>query len=553
MKFADLIDSPIKLFAPGWALKRAHARHTLEFVQQQKQLRSGKRDYKGARRDRFFKRWLPTEFTGDVPTLQQLHDLRRRSWDLNKNNPYINKGMRVLGQRISGAGLRPDSLALTPDGLADTEFRYKANEVWRTWSVNPCDVYLPGGFLQAAWIVLLNTAMSGDCLIRRRFLDPETKTIPYSVQLLEAERLDEIKTGTNPNTNNVIFRGVELENDRPVAYWIHTQSNVHPKNVSNNNLYRESERIPADEIIHVFFPEYPGQVRGVPWFASILDKAQMLDDFQFNELVASTFAACYALWIETPYPTGGGLAARGTDDSSDDDGNLNHFVEPGQIYNLPTGAKMGGFQPGRPQTGVDIYTEHMLMAISGGMPGVKPSQLHGNYRGSSYSSERSAELDAFPEIEFRFQWFANCVLQPIYTDVINVARQAGVFGAQYVTPTTGKYDRQLTLAKWTRPKTVSIDPSKDIKASGEAVRLGLSSHAIEAGKLGNDVEQVLQDTATYLQAGKDHGVPDEIVLGSFGIVKQPPQLQPVQTPVDEPEENQDEQEQDTEETEDNEN
>ncbi len=41
----------------------------------------------------------------------------------------------------------------------------------------------------------------------------------------------------------------------------------------------------ADEVLHLYIQERPGQTRGVTWFASALQRLHMLDGYENAELV----------------------------------------------------------------------------------------------------------------------------------------------------------------------------------------------------------------------------------------------------------------------------
>ena len=47
----------------------------------------------------------------------------------------------------------------------------------------------------------------------------------------------------------------------------------------------ETVRVPADEVIHLFRPLRPGQIRGEPWLARALVKLHELDQYDDAELV----------------------------------------------------------------------------------------------------------------------------------------------------------------------------------------------------------------------------------------------------------------------------
>ena len=102
--------------------------------------------------------------------------------------------------------------------------------------------------------------------------------------------------------------GVEIDQySRPVAYHLYKGPN-HPYGAAEYYRTDRHTRIPADNIIHLYHPERAQQTRGVPLFASVLNKIQMLDGYEEAELVASRLAASKSLFLKSEqdesYPSG---------------------------------------------------------------------------------------------------------------------------------------------------------------------------------------------------------------------------------------------------------
>ena len=59
----------------------------------------------------------------------------------------------------------------------------------------------------------------------------------------------------------------------------------------------ETVRVPASEIMHLFRPLRPGQIRGEPWLARALVKLNELDQYDDAELVRKKTAAMFAGFV----------------------------------------------------------------------------------------------------------------------------------------------------------------------------------------------------------------------------------------------------------------
>jgi capsid protein len=62
----------------------------------------------------------------------------------------------------------------------------------------------------------------------------------------------------------------------------------------------EMDRIPADEIVHLFVPEFAEQVRGVPWMYAALLNLVNMGAFEEAAVVAARVGAANMGFIESP-------------------------------------------------------------------------------------------------------------------------------------------------------------------------------------------------------------------------------------------------------------
>jgi capsid protein len=89
------------------------------------------------------------------------------------------------------------------------------------------------------------------------------------LQLLEAEHLPFDKNEADGNGNQIRC-GIEFDKiGRRVAYHFYRK---HPGDNTDQSGKGEIVRVPASEILHLYRPQRPGQIRGVPWISPALVK-----------------------------------------------------------------------------------------------------------------------------------------------------------------------------------------------------------------------------------------------------------------------------------------
>lgn len=511
------LDKLIGYFFPTVGLKRQAARFAL----------AGLSAFDAANSSRHTRNWIPLGSTGDTDTRSR-SVLRNKAWDLFRNSPYCVSATNAVVARITSR-LIPESQAVSANGEPDTSFRERARTLWNRWGLE-CDTKgFPGQggatIDQIFEQILRETILSGEVLIHfnrltRDEADSLNLTIPLTLTVIEADRLNDAASPSFAAKGNQIYQGIELTPDgRRAAYHVCDRNPNDPLNWSLN-----SKRIPAEDVLHIFLPGRPGQLRGYSWFACCLDSFRMISELQYSELVAARINACLSAVITQKEEFGGvpNMQTPTGRSSVDADGNRMLWTQPGLLPVLPPGQNIESYDSKRPNVSIDDFIRSLLRGIAGAFP-LKASQLHNDYRESSFSSEASNENDLMPEILSLHSWFTSAVCRPIYETLILTARASGHFNGFDDEPLVDAYTRKLTEATYPLPESRSINKLNDIMAAWARVKMNVSSVPDEAAKLGNDWVRIIEANKQYLDMCKAVGMPDAFSLSTLGIPIAPQQ------------------------------
>lgn len=529
----NLLDRAISFVSPSWGLNRIVARATL---QQMAGLGVGKSGYDAGKVNLNTKGRIGSELKENAVPHEEIDRLRWQSWSLWRNNPYAKKIVRSIQSKVIGRGMCPESLAVNDDGSTATEFRAKAKQLWESIHSGFDSRGLPGRGGQTMpglqRLSLRATILSGHVLARLVPIDKSQQLqrdipIPFALQLIDASRL---ANTNNPPTGTLaqghsIYRGIELDADgNRVAYWINSYT---PGNIDPN--YGTAVRIPAEQMIHLFVEEDIDQLCGVPWFAAALLQVRDTGDLQYNVLKASAMAACVVMGYRKP--TGAqrfGLnnssetnvnTADGTD-LTDQDGNAITKIQPGMFVNLGKDGALEGFSPNQPNTNAEAFIQHMLRGTAANFPGVKSSTVTGDYRNSSFSSERSSDNDTWPEVEEVQEWFSSSFCQPIYEAVIRAGLLVGWFDGIITAEQFNENPSKFTAARWQGPVSRSVNPTDDVNTSGLKMKFGLSSLQKECAAQGVNWREVIADIAELYETADEMEIPQEVVNNILGVTSQ---------------------------------
>lgn len=537
------VESAIATLSPRWAANRAAYRYETAKIQ----AASGQHEsmnqllgtrfggYEAGKGDRLKGRVIGSPHENDIPR-QQISALRYRSWNLYRNCPQARKICRTLGAKVIGSGLSPQPQATTKDGKPFVEFRRRAREVFDEFT-KECDFRgKPGSgghnFESLCKTALRASILSGGALYRFKYLSAKEQRklnlfVPLQVQLLHIDRLDSTRHGGNE------FYGLKLDDDgRVMGFWV-LRGGVDrtiPQATADTTLQQagDSVYVPIEEMRHLSFEEDIDQLLGAPWMGAAMLTMDDRRNYEYSELIAAEAASCIVgKYRRAAGQTGGPGLATETGPLTDADGNAITRLQPMMFLDLGTNGEFNIETSTRPNNAAGEFLSHLIRTEAVGVAGVKASTLTGDYRNSSFSSERSADNDVWPEIQELQDWFSTGFCQPIYEAVISAAVLAGLFDdVPGFTATDFQLRKRNYLnTHWQGPVALSINPKDDAEAARERNKNGTSSPQRECGKIGVDHEEILREQKEHMDKCKELGLPDDIWQQNLGIeqIDQPDQ------------------------------
>lgn len=524
----NFLDNAIGTVFPKWGAARAAYRNQLEKVsantsdhQSLRRLMEGRSSggYEAGKNNRLTARIKGSAHENDLPRAQ-IHNMRVRSWNLYRNNPQARKVSRTLGAKVIGRGMDPQSQATLADGKPHVGFRSLATKIWDAWCKESDFRGKPGRggqtFAVTSKTALRQTLFSGGVFYRFHHLSKaeqklQNLLVPLTVQLVHADRLDENRNGDNQ------FYGVELDGDGKVAkYWIL------PGDGRKAVTRQESTAIPANEMGHLFMEEDVDQILGSPQFGAALLTMDDRRNYEYSELLAAEAASC----VVGTYRRSNGQAQFGLTNPTDPDrpltdtaGNPVTSLQPQMLLDLGKTGEFNIVSNNRPNNGAEGFLSYMMRSEAVAMPGVKSSSLTGDYRNSSFSSERSADNDIWPEIEELQDWFACGFCQPIYEEVITAAVVAGLFDKVegFSVQDFVARKRQYLDTVWQGPVPRSINPKDDADAARARVKGGISTLQLECAKEARDWRANIDAFKEVIDYATEREIPEDIFMQWLGI------------------------------------
>ena len=463
------LDSAINFVSPTLGLRRQRARAMQDIM-----LR-----YEGVRSERRQGGWMTSGASGNAEIGTGLRKLRDNARDLCRNNAYARKAKREWAKRVVGTGITPRP-ASDNDGINRI-----LKALWDEFATN-CSADQRLNFYALEKMIVQSTFETGEVLVRLwDRLSDDGLTIPFQVQLLEADYLD---TDKIQSEGRRIIHGVEMDGrGKVLGYWI---LGGHPGDSTFFSRGMESKFVPARFILHHAEFDRPGDVRAVTRLAAVMAKLRDLDEYADAELVRKKIAACL---------TGMITQSEGSDGPSmsnvavDAEGRRIEEFRPGQfIYGAP-GTSMELFSP--PDSG--DFTSHKKAELREIATGVEIPYvvLNDDLEAVNYSSYRGGLL-AFRDAieEYRYNWLIPQVLDPIWNKFVVTAFALG------------HIPMASCPVEWDPPQFDLLDRAAEAEADRAELQIGSSTWPQVVSRRGYDPTAQLAEISKYRAPLESAGV-----------------------------------------------
>jgi lambda family phage portal protein len=306
-------------------------------------------------------------------------------------------------------------------------------------------------FVKAQELIIETTARDGECLVLFR-CGPEFGPFQFQIQILEGDNLDHMDRETTNvrRKGNEITQGVEINAyGKPIAY------HVFKYNPNDERHPQERQRIPAEDIIHLYNVERPGRRRGFSWLASAMITLHHINKYREAELEYARIACAKQVFYKM-------AAADGFigDEEIDAMQNVSREMPPGAMDMLPPGVDIASVDWESPNSNLAEFQKPVLRGVAASL-GVSYHAFASDLESVNYSSARFGARADHHQYQSLQNWFVNNCLSRIYHEWLKVQLMSTNILPQL---STTPYDKCCKV-KWTPRGWESIDPQKDSRAN----------------------------------------------------------------------------------------
>lgn len=247
--------------------------------------------------------------------------------------------------------------------------------------------------------------------------------------------------------------------------------------------YSAAVRVPARDMIHIFDPIFPGQVRGLSWLAPVLLKLRDRDEASDALLMQLKTASLITGFIRDPDGSFAGF------DGQQDDSAINVALEPGAMRILPQGADVTFSNPGQGLTQAADFLRAQDREIAAGV-GLTFEALTGDLTQTNYSSARVGLLEFRRRAEMlQRQLIEGLFLRPLWKRWIELRALAGEIEA------SSSEMEGFRTVRFVPPGWQWVDPKNEVEADARAIEAGLKSREEVVAGRGRDIDDLNEEIA----------------------------------------------------------
>lgn len=515
----NIFDKFVEAVNPCAALQRESARLKLNMI---RNFRNSGYDESGASRNKNSMRgWPASSKTPQEDIDKNIPVLRQRSRSLFMSAPLAVSAIKTNRTNIIGEGLRlkstidADFLKVTQEQAA--EWQRNAEREFELWARSKfCDATRVNNFYEIQQVACMSWLMNGDACVLIEYERP-TRELPYGLRLhlIESDRVSTPhSTGNNvylyaadPDTNNRIFNGVEVDNNnRVVAYHI---CSTYP----NSNLYYQKEwkRVKAfgdktgiPNVLMIYETERAEQYRGVPYLAPVIESLKQLTRYSEAEMMAAVINGFFTVFVKSEKGTSEiGFTGVVDEDEQIADDDVNYELGPGMVNMLEPGESIEIADSKRPSSNFDAFTTSLAKYVGAALE--IPVEILIKHFSSSYSASRAGLLEAWKAFRMKRAWIASDLCQPVYEIFLIEAIANGRLKAPgfFIDP---RIRMAYCGAQWNGPAQGMIDPVKEVNAAEKRIRIGVSTRQRETiemtgGDFDSNVAQLARENQMMKEAG----------------------------------------------------
>lgn len=517
----NFLDKAIAAISPTRAMRRAAARTALEIIN------TGYGNYGANLTKKSMRGWDYAGGSAKEDIEDNIDILRQRSRDAYMGIPTAAAALKTMRTNVIAGGLIPspqidgEYLRITDDELE--RLQQQITREFSLWADTPaCDAERVDNFYKLQQLAFLSYLMNGDAFVLMPMREEPGQPYSLRIRIIEADRVCSpdlfdrlVPCEVNGIKVQQIVQGVETDADGVViAYWIcnrHPLSNtatIQPGEMQWTRVEAFGKETGRRNVLHIMNRERPGQRRGVPILAPVLEAIKQLGRYTDAEVTAAVLSAMFTVAVLKQNPSDGRPFGEmlPPDMLIDSEDQSSIELGPGAFVDMAPGEDIKMIDPKHPNTGYDEFTNAVIRQIGAALE-IPPEVLFKQFT-ASYSAARGALNEFWRTCAMQRDWFKDDFCKPIYDEWFAEAVARGRIKAPgfFADPAIRK---TYVACTWSGPARTNLNPVQEVQAAALRVENCFSTAADETAQMtGGDYNKNVR--ARVIEAKRKKEV-DEII------------------------------------------
>jgi lambda family phage portal protein len=355
-------------------------------------------------------------------TLQNLKYDRANSRDLARSSPIAAGAINTNIDRVVGTGLAlsatPNATVLGWTAAQVAEWKAKTQIEFSLWADSTdCDLTGQHTFYQLQGLVLRAVLESGDAFTNMPDAKPAdmVPTQPYRLrlQVIEADRVGNEANGMDTAE---VSGGIKIDpaTGRPKAAFIYDQHPGANAATAAAGLFKGAwfDMVGSTgrrRLLHHFRKLRPGQPRGLPYLAPIIDCIKQISRYTEAEIMAAVVTSYFTVFVQSDAQGSTPPVYTGPDAPTAD---VEVALGQGAVVPLAPGETVNFANPLRPNPNFEPFINAVITQM--GMALGLPYELLVKKFNASFSASKGALLDAWVYLRSVRTWLSLSFCQPAY-------------------------------------------------------------------------------------------------------------------------------------------
>jgi lambda family phage portal protein len=452
--------------------------------------------WKGNQTGRLDNDWISAPLDADAELRGSLRRLRARTQSLARNNPYVRRYLSLLATNVVGAnGARMRPLVRRQDATLDRETNSYLRSSFGEWS-RKCTVDGRMSFPRVQRLTIRSIGQDGEAFIRMWRGYPHNR-FGFALEPIPADMIDEQLNREKGGGKPEIRMGIEVDDfGRPIGYYMKKRPGP------TGGSIESSDRIPGDEMLHIYDVDRAWRTRGFPWMASVMYALRHVQGMSEAELVAARTAASKM----------GFFTEKGeivSEEDTDGPADLMMDASPGVLEKLPPGWDFTAWDPNHPSAAFAEFMVTELQQIGVGLDSTYAG-ISGDLSKTSFASGRIGIYQERDVNRVSSALLEEGLDSPVYLNWLDWS----VLNRAVRVP---DYEWTILQEHTFRSRGYAyIDPLKDAEAYKILIALGLESRTNILDGLGREFEDTLEELGLENELADEYGVDITGLLAAAG-------------------------------------